>query len=85
MNLHKYQFTIPNTFVITKKINQFSPLLSFTTATITNQLLNSLHNTKSNINTRVKYLNVLSSDTNSLQSLKEVNLSGYVYDDQIFT
>lgn len=85
MNLHKYQFTIPSTFVITKKINQFNPLLSFTTATITNQLLSSLHNTTVNVNTRAKYLNVLSSDTNSSQNLKEVNLSGYIYDEQVFT
>ena len=85
MNLHKYQFTIPSTFVITKKINKFNPLLSFTTATITNQLLSSLHNTTVNVNTRAKYLNVLSSDTNSSQNLKEVNLSGYIYDEQVFT
>ena len=85
INLHKYQFTIPNIFVINKKINQFSPLLSFTTSTITNQLLNSLHNTKSNINTRVKYLNILSSDVNSPQTLKDVDVSGYIYDKQIFT
>jgi hypothetical protein len=85
VNLHKYQFTIPNIFVIAKKLNQFNPMFSFTTSTITTQLLNSLHNTKVNINTRVTHLNILSSDTNSPQTLKEVNVSGYVYDKQTFT
>ena len=85
LNLYKYQFSIPNIFVIGKKLNLFNPDLSFTTSTITNQLLNTLNGTSVDTSTKIKYSNILSSDTNSLQNLKEVNVSGYVYDNQLFT
>lgn len=85
LNLYKYQFSIPNIFVIGKKLNLFNPDLSFTTSTITNQLLNTLNDTSVDTSTKIKYSNILSSDTNSLQNLKEVNVSGYVYDNQLFT
>ena len=85
LSLYKYQFSIPNIFVIGKKLNLFNPDLSFTTSTITNQLLNTLNDTSVNTSTKIKYSNILSSDTNSLQNLKEVNVSGYVYDNQLFT
>ena len=85
LSLYKYQFSIPNIFVIGKKLNLFNPDLSFTTSTITNQLLNTLNDTSVDTSTKIKYSNILSSDTNSLQNLKEVNVSGYVYDNQLFT
>lgn len=85
ISTHNYQLTIPNIFVIGKKSNLFNPLLAFTTSTITNQLLNTLHNTKVNINTQTRYLNILSSNTNTPDVLKEVNTAGCVYDMQLFS
>lgn len=85
ISTHNYQLTIPNIFVIGKKSNLFNPVLAFTTSTITNQLLNTLHTTKININTKAKYLNILSSNTNSLDVVKEVNTAGCVYDMQLFS
>lgn len=85
ISTHNYQLTIPNIFVIGKKSNLFNPLLAFTTSTITNQLLNTLHTTKVNINTQTKYLNILSSNTNTPDVLKEVNTAGCVYDMQLFS
>ena len=85
ISTHNYQLTIPNIFVIGKKSNLFNPLLAFTTSTITNQLLNTLHTTKVNINTQTKYLNILSSNTNTPDVLKEVSTAGCVYDMQLFT
>jgi hypothetical protein len=85
LSLYKYQFAIPNIFVISKKLNLFNPDLSFTTSTITNQLLYTLNNTKVNTLSKIKHSNTLYSNTNSLEILKEVNISGYVHDNQLFT
>jgi hypothetical protein len=85
ISTHNYQLTIPNIFVINKKLNLFNSTLAFTTSTITNQLLSTLHNTDVNINTKTKHSNVLSSNSNSLDILKEVNTVGCIYDNQLFS
>jgi hypothetical protein len=85
LSTHNYQLTIPNIFVISKKSNLFNPMLSFSTLTITNQLLNTLHKIKVNTHSKTRYLNILSSNSNSIDILKEVNTVGCIYDNQLFS
>ncbi len=84
-NLYRYQFVIPNIFVIQKKINLFSSQLSFITSTLTSQLLCTFQPNTENLYYRSNSLNTFSTNESSIPSLKEVNVSGVVHDRHIFT
>jgi hypothetical protein len=78
IGLYSYQLIIPNTLVIDKKINLFNPQLTFITSTLTKQWTSSVdYFSSSNFNT-------LSSNNYNENIFKEVNVSGLIFEKQIF-
>lgn len=78
-SLYSYQFIVPNISVITKKINLFSPQLSFVTSTLTSQWA------KNTVGTNPVNFNTLSTNTCNDNVLSEVNVSGVILEKQTFS